>query len=156
MNTEIAYWNLYNKYGQLYSFEENLRILQRALQISHQQFKVGTGKPTPAEYYQVNGQFQEFRGERTRALQEVLDAERNLRGILGMPVEDGTRIVPITPPTLAELKPDWDCSLREALQMRPELALARDNLRYHQYLLAIQKNNLRPDLRLFFWIASKY
>jgi outer membrane protein TolC len=144
-NVEIAYWTLYNKYGQLYSFEENLRILQRGYQDSYNNFIVG--RLDPYKFLQIKGQFEEFRGNRIQAMQEVLDAERNLRAIIYLPMEDGDRLIPITPPTLAELRPDWDQSLKEALNLRPELILARDNVRYHQYLLTIQKNNLKPDLR---------
>lgn len=146
-NVEIAYWNLYSKYGQLYSFEENLRILRRAFQENYIKHQVGT--LTPYKYRQALGQFEEFRANRIQALQEVLDAERNLRLYIGLPTEDGERLVPITPPTLAEFKPDWDLSVQDTLNLRPELVLARENLRYHEYLLALQKNNLKPDLRFF-------
>lgn len=148
-NVEIAYWNLYNKYGQLYSFEENLRLLQKAYQENYNKNKAGGGKLKPHQFYQSQGQFEEFRANRIQAVQEVLDAERDLRGILGLPMEDGERLIPITPPTLAEMKPDWDHCLQDALNLRPELLLARDNLRYHQYLLTIQKNGLKPDLRFY-------
>ncbi len=50
---------------------------------------------------QVKGQYEEFRGERTNSLAAVLEAERNLRRIIGLKLEDGTRLVPITAPTLA-------------------------------------------------------
>ena len=149
-NVEIAYWNLYNKYGQLYSFEDNLRILQKAYQESYNRFQAGAAQGgDPYRFYQTKGQYEEFRGNRIQAMEEVLDAERNLRGLLGMPVEDGTRVIPITPPTLAEMKPDWDTCLQDAVNLRPELILARENLRYHQYLLTVQKNGLKPDLRAF-------
>ncbi|MBI2804569.1 MAG: TolC family protein [Planctomycetes bacterium] len=147
VNVENAYWNLYNKYGQLYSFEENLRIMHKTWQESYIRFK--GGKLAPETYYQIIGQYEDFRAERIRALAEVIEAERNLRGIMGLGVEDGTRLVPITPPTLTELRPNWEHSLQEALNLRPELQMVRDNLRYHQYLLSIQKNYLRPDLRAF-------
>ncbi len=149
LNTEVAYWNLYNKFGQLYSFEENLRVMHKTWQESYNLYKAGSDKMPPPQYFQVLGQFEEFRAERLRALNEVLDAERQLRGILGLPVEDGTKIVPITPPSFAELKPNWQNCLQDALNLRPELVLARENLKYHQYLLSIQRNNLRPDLRGF-------
>ncbi len=149
-NVEIAYWNLYNKYGQLYSFEENLRILQRAYQENYVKFKTGAGAPFDIyQYYQTKAQFEEFRGNRIQALQEVLNAELQLRGIIGLPVEDGTRIVPITPPSLAEIKPNWENCLQDALSLRPELVLARENVRYWQYQLTIAKNGLKPDLRAF-------
>lgn len=145
VTTEVAYWNLYSKYGQLYSAEENLRILHTIWQEAHNRFKQGS--MPPEAYYQILGQYEEFRAERIRSLNEVLEAERNLRGIIGLPVDDGERLVPITPPTFMELRPNWELALQDALNLRPELQLARDNLKYHQYLLSIQKNLLRPDLR---------
>jgi outer membrane protein TolC len=145
VQTEVAYWNLYSKYGQLYSFEENLRIMHRAYQENYNKFKAGNLEPQ--KYHQVRGQYEEFRAERLRALDEVIAAERELRGILGLKTEDGTRLVPTTPPVLAKFNPDWESSVRDALHLRPELILARDNVKYHDYLLSIQKNNLRPDLR---------
>jgi outer membrane protein TolC len=148
-NVEIAYWTLYSKYGQLYSFEENLRFLQKVYQENAIKVRAGAKDPKPYQFLQSKGQFQEFRANRTQALQEVLDAEVQLRIILGLAMEDGERIVPITPPTLAKFEPDWERSMEDALNLRPELVLARENLRYHQYLLAIQKNNLKPDLRFF-------
>jgi outer membrane protein TolC len=147
LNTEVAYWNLYNKYGQLYSFEENLRILQKAYQESFHQYK--NGKLGADKFFQFEAQFHEFRGERTRAVEELLQAERDFRRIVGLPVEDGTRITPITPPSLAEFRPNWDSCLQDTLALSPELILARENLRYHQYLMSIQKNNLKPDLRAY-------
>jgi hypothetical protein len=101
----------------------------------------------PADYYPVRAQFEEFRGERRRALGAVLEAERNLRGILGLPIEDGCRLVPITPPTLAPFRPDWCTSLQDALTLRPELVLARDNLRQAQLNLIAAQNFLKPDIR---------
>jgi outer membrane protein TolC len=147
LNTEVAYWNLYKAYGQLYIAEENLRIMHAIWQQAHIRF--AAGNLPPETYYLILGQYEEFRGERIRTLQETIDAERHLRRLMGFPIEDGCRLVPITPPTLTELKPDWDHSLQDALTMRPELQMARDNLRYHQYLVSIQQNFLRPDLRAF-------
>src|ERR1043165_5318572 len=143
-SAEVAYWNLYNKYGALYANEESLRIMHSVWQISHNRYLAGT--IDPGEYRQITAQYQEFRGNRVTKLQEVINAERNLRGILGLSVEDGKRLVPITPPTMAQLQTNWGSWLYDALNLRPELVLARDNIRYHQYLLNLAYNNLKPDL----------
>ena len=90
-----------------------------------------------------------FRGQRITALAQVLDKERQLRGLLGMPVEDGKRLVPSDSPTLAEFKPDWTSALNECLSYRPELILARQDLKFRQLDLILQKNFLKPDLRFF-------
>ena len=77
----------------------------------------------------------------------MLQAERNLRGLIGIPVEDGTRLVPIDTPTMAPYQPNWEASVQMALMQKPELAIARDNLRAAQFTLVSQKNFLKPDLR---------
>lgn len=145
INAEVSYWRLYQAYGRLYSFEEVMRIAHRAWLTNHAKFVAGT--IGPANYYPIRGQYEEFRGERMAALGNVLEVERNLRGILGLPVEDGTRLVPIDSPTLAPYQPNWDASVQMALMQKPELALARENLRANQFTLVSQKNFLKPDLR---------
>lgn len=147
LNVEVAYWNLYQAYGRLYSFEEVMRIAHKSWMMNYAKFQAGTVKP--GEFYPIRGQYEEFRGERMAALGAVLERERNLRGILGLPVEDGTRLVPVTPPTLAPYRPDWEVALSDALNQRPELVLARENLRAQQLALLREKNLLKPDLRLF-------
>ncbi len=147
LNTEVAYWKLYQAYGNLYSNEEVMRIAHKAWMINKAKFDAGT--IGPANYYPVLAQYEEFRGNRYQSLGQVIEAERSLRGILGLQIEDGTRIVPITAPTLTPYQPDWEAALQDALNLRPELVLARENVRYQQYQLAIQKNLLKPDLRFF-------
>jgi outer membrane protein TolC len=146
LQVEAAYWNLYQGYGQLYSFEESLRVAHRAWMIAHAQLQAG--KINAADYAPVLGQYEDFRTQRTQAMGAVLDAERNLRAIIGLPLEDGCRIVPITAPTLAHLQPDWEASAHDALTLRPELVVARDNLRLAQYNLEVADNFMKPDLRL--------
>lgn len=146
LNVEVAYWKLYEAYGELYTFEEALRIVHNGWLLMNEKF--GAGRTKLAELAQLRGQYEEFRGERVRALGQVLEAERNLRGLMGVPIEDGERLVPITPPTMAGYRPDWDVCLQDALNLRPELVLARESLRVSQFNLDLQKNFLKPDLRL--------
>lgn len=145
INVEVGYWRLYQAYGRLYSFEEVMRIAHKSWLTNHAKFVAGT--IGPANYYPIRGQYEEFRGERMAALGNVLEVERNLRGLLGLPIEDGTRLVPIDAPTLAPYQPNWDASVQLALLQKPELAIARENLRANQYTLVSQKNFLKPDLR---------
>jgi len=145
LQVEVAYWNLYNAYGQLYSFEESLRVAHRAWMIAHAQMV--SGKISAADYWPVRGQFEDFRTQRATALGLVLDNERNLRFIIGLLAEDGSRLVPVTPPTLAHLEPEWTAAMRDALTLRPELVMARDNLRLAQMNLEVAENFLKPDVR---------
>jgi hypothetical protein len=98
---------------------------------------------------QARAQFEEFRAAYLVALQQVIEGERQLRGLLGLPLEDGTRIVPADEPTLAPYKPDWNSSLAETLNNRPELQVARQEVKIQQLNLMLAHNNVRPDLRLF-------
>ena len=95
---------------------------------------------------QARGQYELFRAQRLAALETVLESEQGLRNILGLPIADGNRIVPIDTPTLAPYQPDWESSMQEALVQRPELILARDDLKFRQLDLIDQRNLLLPDL----------
>lgn len=146
LNVMVAYWRLYQAYGSLYSFEEVMRLSHKAWMVSYAKLHAGA-EGGPVEYYPVRAQFEEFRGERMKALGQVIEAERNLRGIIGLPVEDGCRLVPVTPPTLAPFRPDWCASVKDATTLRPELTLARDNVRSAQLNLIAAQNFLKPDVR---------
>jgi outer membrane protein TolC len=146
VNAEVAYWNLYKAYGQLYANEEVLRLAQRVWGIAQPRFATGQLNP-PYILETIRAQYEEFRGERLKALGLVLEAERNLRRLIGLPIEDGTRIIPITPPSMAPYQPNWYAAREDALALRPELILARQNLKNAQYNLMIQKNFLKPELR---------
>jgi outer membrane protein TolC len=145
LNVEVAYWKLYESYGTLYSYEEVLRLAHKAWVQNHAKFLAGT--IGPAVYHPIRAQYEEFRGNRIESIGSVLERERILRGLLGLPVEDGKRIVPIDAPTLAPYQPNWDNAVQMAMMQKPELAIVRDNLRTAQYQVVQQKNFLKPDLR---------
>jgi outer membrane protein TolC len=144
-NVEIAYWRLYQAYGRMHTAEELLRVTHELWQKNYE--KLVVGKADPSQSALIRGQYEDFRRERMQALGNVLEVERNLRGILGMPPEDGSRLVPIDAPTVAPYQPNWDASVQMALMQKPELAIARENLRVAQFTLVSQKNFLKPDLR---------
>jgi outer membrane protein TolC len=148
-NVEVAYWNLYASYYTLYSREQGLRMALVSWQLTRQKFEAGVRGVTLAELEQVRAQYEDFRAQRFQALDKVLDNERQLRGLMGIPLEDGTRLLPADSPTLGEFNPDWNTAVNETLALRPELILARQELKFRQLDLINQKNLLRPDLRAF-------
>ncbi|HJT77235.1 MAG TPA: TolC family protein, partial [Gemmataceae bacterium] len=145
LNVEQAYWTLYGAYWQLYSNEQALRQAFEAWRISNARYLAG--RLSIADFAQTRGQYELFRVNRIQSLDAVLEAERNLRGFLGLPMEDCKRLVPCDTPTLAPYHPDWCTALNEALALRPELVLAREELKFRQLDLINQKNLLLPDLR---------
>ena len=126
-NVEFSYWNLYNAYWTLYANEAALRQAYESWKIA--EVKLQAGKIAVADVAQARGQYELFRSNRLQALGgtaagavSVIEAERELRGMLGLPVEDGTRLVPSDAPTLAEFHPDWDTALAEAMNNAPSLS----------------------------------
>jgi outer membrane protein TolC len=144
-NVEFSYWNLYNAYWTLYANETALRQAYEAWKIA--EVKLQAGKIAIADVAQTRGQYELFRSNRLASLDDVLERERQLRGMLGMPVEDGHRLVPSDSPTLAAFQPDWDTALDEALNNAPSLVIAREEVKANQLNLRLAENSLLPDLR---------
>jgi outer membrane protein TolC len=145
VNVEIAYWNLYGSYWTLYSNEAALRQAYEAWKINKVRFEIG--RSAIQDVAQSRQQYELFRGQRLAALGDCLEKERQLRGFLALPVEDGYRLVPSDAPILAPYNPDWQTAVNEALAKRPELILARNEVKFRQLDLINQKNLLMPDLR---------
>jgi outer membrane protein TolC len=146
VNVEVAYWNLYGSYWNLYSREQALRQAFEAWKINKERYEAGRIAVT--DFAQTRGQYELFRAQRIQALAQVLENERALRILIGLPVEDGTQIIPIDAPTITPYKPDWQTALQESLALRPELIIAREDVKFRQLDLINQKNLLLPDLRL--------
>jgi outer membrane protein TolC len=147
LNVETAYWNLYGSYWNLYSREQGLRFAYEAFKLSRAGYEAGRVKA--ADFYQSRGQYELFRAQRLQAVQTILENERQLRALMGLPASDGVRLVPADSPTLAPYQPDWDMALHEALSKRPELVMARLDVKANQMNVIVQKNTLLPDLRFF-------
>src|SRR5690606_36423831 len=60
--------------------------------------------------------------------------------------EDGKRIIPETPPTVAAFVPDWQLAVNEAMENRPNVVAQRFAVRAAELELLRQKNGLLPDL----------
>ncbi len=147
LNVETAYWNLYSAYYNLAAQEEGLKQSLDSYFFFRERFEKGIARPSPV--YQVLAQVQLFRAQVVTARGQVLAAERQLRGLLGMRSDDGTRLVPVDEPTLVPYRPDYYELATEALQNVPELMIARQELKAQQLNLILQRNLRRPDLRFF-------
>jgi outer membrane protein TolC len=146
-NVEIAYWNLYGAYGMLFSQEQALKQAFGLYSVNKQRFDVN--RTTIQDLMQSRAQYEMFRARRIETLGLVIRAEHELRGLMGLPVEDGTRLVPVDAPTLSPYQPDWASASDEAMVHRPELALARSNVKLRQLEVINERNLLLPDLRFF-------
>lgn len=145
LNVEVAYWNLYGSYVTLFAAEQGLRMSLESWRFAESHYKAGDYDPVLLA--QTRAQYELFRVERLKALGQVLENERALRILLGMKIEDGTRLVPADTPTLAPLVPNWEAAFQDALSLRPELVMAREDLKVKQFNMLLNQNLLRPDLR---------
>jgi hypothetical protein len=123
LNIECAYWNLYCSYWQLHTREQALRLAYETWKVARAKYKAG--KIDDAVVAQAEGQYDLFRSQRLQALDTVLDNERQLWAMMGVPIKVETLLVPCDAPTLVEKKPDWEKALRHTGTHRPELRLAQ-------------------------------
>ena len=150
---EEAYWDLYCAYWDLYSREIALRQAHASWQIAKLRLKVGN--IPEQDFRQIEQQLQLFRVQRLQALGQgigrpgVLEAERRLRYLTGLPRHDGYRLIPVDKPTVAPFIPDWHASISEALARRPELAQIRQEIQAAHLAVLREKDSLLPDLRFF-------
>ncbi len=145
LNVEVAYWNLYGSYWTVYSREQGLRFAYELFRTAKQ--RLDAGSATASELYEARAQYEQFRAQRLQALDQLMEFERQLRALMGLPVEDGNRLMPSDQPTLAAYNPDWNGALHEALTKRPELYMARQDIKAAQMNLLLAKNQLLPDVR---------
>ncbi|QDT45538.1 Outer membrane efflux protein [Gimesia alba] len=78
----------------------------------------------------------------------VYVAERRLRMLLGIPINDGRLIRPADEPSLARVEFDWEETLVEALDRRPEIRRQRWQIKKRELELQANKNFLLPELDL--------
>lgn len=154
---EEAYWNLYSAYWELYSRENGLKQAHQAWLIAKNK-QVGGGLGD-ADLAMIEEQYHFFRTQRLEALGSgtggragVLEAERRLRYLIGLPAEDGNRLVPKDEPKLVSFLADWNAAWQDATQHRPELKQVHQDIKAAQLSLTKAKELLKPDLRLY----SKY
>jgi outer membrane protein TolC len=142
-----AYWNLYGAYWALYAQEQALRQAFEAWKINKARFEAG--RIAVQDFAQTRQQYEQFRSQRLSALGQVLENERALRELIGLPVEDCTRLIPIDEPVLTPYAPDWCTALNECMALRPPLVVQREELKAKLFDVMLRKNNILPDLRAF-------
>jgi len=78
----------------------------------------------------------------------VYVAERRLRMLMGIPINDGRLIRPADEPSLARVEFDWEETLVESLERRPEIRRQRWQIKKRELELQANKNFMKPQLDL--------
>lgn len=144
---EEAYWRLDEAFWIKYSREIALRQALESWNIANAKYKAGSA--TLLELKTVETQYRSFQNQYVAALDAVLEAERKLRYIIGLPPEDGNRLIPIDTPSEAPFMPDYQNAVLEALNERPDLKQSRLEIQRSHFEVLRAQNTLLPDLRAF-------
>ncbi|HVJ82020.1 MAG TPA: TolC family protein [Planctomycetia bacterium] len=145
-DVEIAYWTLYFSYQDVYSREVGMEQALVAWQKASTKFEFGASNLF--DVAQAREQFYFFSDALITTQNRLLNAEADLRRLMGMPPGDKRRIIPADKPTEAQYMPNWTVAVGEAMELRPELASQRLVVRAAEIQLSRQKNGLLPDLTL--------
>lgn len=170
-NVVNAYWDLYYSYRDL---DARRRIMEKALESWRRQKAragddaeddVGAKEALVREQYfrlkmdvndSLTGRLVQGTQNRNgspggtlRGSPGVQVAERRLRLLIGLPINDGTLLRPVEDPVMAEHIFDWDSNYVEALASRPELKRQRLHIKRREMELLAAQNFVNPRLDAF-------
>lgn len=145
-NVEIRYWDLYASYRGYQAAQDGFNAAYATWQVINARLKAGDS--SVPEEAQAREQYFFFRGEKERAYASLLDAENNLRFLMGIAVTDGRLIRPADEPTEAAVIFNWYDAMDEALTFQPSLRQERWELKKRQLAVSYSKNSLLPNLNV--------
>ena len=126
-DTEDTYWELYLAYR---TYDAESVATRSALQTWREvRANKDVGKVGAADEAQAQDNYFETRARRENALASLYQTEVRLRRLLGLPVNDQSILRPVDDPLTAQVSPDWNVSLTEALAYRPELRRQKWNIK---------------------------
>ena len=162
-DVENAYWHLYVSFRELDAkiaarnrALETWRRINSLFQTNRRGGEAEKEAQAREQYFRLESEVQvalsgrpfESGGSRNNVGQEpgVYSAERRLRLLLGLRINDGRLLRPTTEPTIARVLFDWNEVLVEALRRRPELRRQKWKIKGRQMELIAAKNYLLPRL----------
>src|SRR5439155_24637855 len=84
---------------------------------------------TTAEVAEAEQRLEQFRLDLVSKTSDVDTTERQLRVLLGLPPNDGRRIVPATTPIEAKISPDWEACVATMVEKHPQIVWAKARAR---------------------------
>lgn len=154
-NIEIRYWDLLCAYRNLETAKTGRDSALDTWRLVNENFKAE--RVARQEEAESREQYFFFRAQVETAWAALLDAESDLRWLMGIANTDGRLIRPIDEPVKAWVAFDWCEILDEALSYRPELRQERWEIRKRELSLAYSKNSLLPELSvnaLYRWLGA--
>jgi len=142
--TAEAYWTLVQARTDVWA--RKIQVDQSKEAYEREQARLKTGFADLGSVAQARVTYSQFRANLIAAEATVLAREGALRNLLGLPPEDDRRIVPVSAPTTAHLRPDWKPLMRLAEQRRPDIVELKLITEADQQRLIQAKNQMLPKL----------
>jgi outer membrane protein TolC len=142
--TIAAYWALVQARTELWAREIQVDQFRRALQQQETKLRIGTANS--GDVSQSKLAYANFGANLVAARANVLQREAALRNMVGLPPEDGARIVPSTPPTRDQVQFRWDEIIETAQSLRPDLVELNLILLADRKRLVQSRNLAQPQL----------
>ena len=148
---ELAYWELYFAYRDLDAKTQGLDFALRTWKLIQDRIDVGTSDTeretlARSQYYQTKAQVEEAFAGRPGSPGGLLNAERRLRFLLGLPAADGRLILPVDEPTKVDVRFDFHEISDEALARRAELRQQQWRIRGRELQVVAARNLAMPQL----------
>ena len=141
---ESAYWDLYGAYRV---FDTAVVAHESAYQTWREaKDRMDVGILKPADELQAEDRLYETKAQVETSLNQLYQAESELRRLAGMPLNDGTVLRPADEPILAEVIPDWSASIAEALSNRVEVRRQKWQIKSTTLQLQAARSLVRPQL----------
>jgi hypothetical protein len=121
-SVEQQYWALVQEQAALKSAQMAVDLCEAIVHHTLSELELGRGGP--AEVASARQRLENFRVQLMTRTSDVITTERQFRRILGLPLVDDRRIVPITRPIESLVEPDWDESLKAMHEKHPNVARA--------------------------------
>ena len=121
-----------------------MRQSEEALNLATAKLKTGLGGLSDVAQARVT--YTQFKANLVAAEANVLTQEDVLRNLLGLPPDDGRKIVPVSAPTTERLKPQWGPLVQLAEQRRPDIVELKLITEADQQRLIQAKDQTKPKL----------
>jgi|GEM_PF-961403 len=145
-SVEQQYWALAQAHVQLWSRETAVELGQEIVRKEQAELAAGVG--TIADVAEAEQTLKSFELQRIQALYDVINTERQLRNVMGLPPADNRRIVPATAPIEARVEVDWNASFSQMMAYLPDIVIRQIGVRVAELQLVVARNGLLPRLDL--------
>ena len=143
---EQQYWALAQQQVQYWSRQQAVRLGEAIY--NRERVRLETGASAQPDVAEAEQRLRQFQLDLVSATTDLINTERQLRNILGLPPADNRRIVPVTAPTEARFEPDWNSSIAQMVNYQPDIVQQQLLVRVAELQLLLARNQLLPALNL--------